>query len=108
MTDNDPTKDLDHTQPLDPQAAALRTMIGALLEEKLDAKFEEKLQPIRDQLARIEDDSKARYVDLRSHITKLQASLDILNNKFDAQADEVRFLRKSVRDLEDNTDRVTA
>ncbi|MGH9844550.1 MAG: hypothetical protein ACREEM_37995 [Blastocatellia bacterium] len=100
MTDNDPTKDLDHTQPLDPQATALRAMISALLEEKL--------QPIRDQLARIEDDSKARYVDLRNHITKLQASLDILNNKFDAQADEVRFLRKSVRDLEDKTDRVTA
>jgi predicted nuclease with TOPRIM domain len=96
----------DQTQPLDPQAAALRAMIAALLDEKLEAKLEEMLQPIRQQLARIEEDSRARYVDLRNHMTKLQASFDILNNKFDAQGDEVKFLRKSVRTLEDKTDAV--
>jgi len=30
--------------------------------------------------------------------------LDVLNNKFDALADEVRFLRKSVRLMEDKVD----
>lgn len=34
--------------------------------------------------------------------------LDILNNKFDAQSDEVKFLRKSVRLMEDEIDPVTA
>ena len=77
-------------------------MINALLEEKL--------RPISEQLSRLEteEDAKARYVDLRAHIARVQAGLDILNEKFDAQANEVKFLRKSVRLLEDKTDPVTA
>jgi polyhydroxyalkanoate synthesis regulator phasin len=40
-------------------------------------------------------------------IHRLIGDLEILNEKFDAQAEEVRFLRKSVRDLEDKANRVT-
>ena len=76
-------KDVDRTQLPDPQTEALRSMISSLLEEKL--------QPIRAQLSSlaahislIEEDSKARYVDLRAHLAKVIASLDILNSRFDA------------------------
>ncbi len=93
-TDND----LDNTQPLDPQTEALRSMIRSLLEEQL--------RPIREQLSRLEtgEEAKARYVDLRASLAKTQEGLDVLNHKFDALADEVRFPRKSVRLLEDRID----
>ncbi|MGH9939372.1 MAG: hypothetical protein ACREAM_24290, partial [Blastocatellia bacterium] len=96
-TDND----LDNTQPLDPQIEVLRSMIRLLLEEQL--------QPIKDQLSRVEmeEEAKARYVDLRSRLAKTQEGLDVLNNKFDALADEVRYLRKSVRLMEDKVDSLT-
>lgn len=90
--------DSDNTKPLDPQTEALRLMIRSLLEEQL--------LPIREQLARLEteENAKARYVDLRARLAKMQEGLDVLNNKFDAQADEVKYLRKSVRLLEDRID----
>ncbi len=100
MNSDDPRPDAEPARPLDPETAALAALFGALLEEKLEAK----LQPLRRQIERLDEDAKARYVDLRSHLSKLQASLDILNNKFDALGDEVRFLRKSVRALEDKTE----
>ncbi len=88
--------DLDNTQPLDPQTEALRSMIRLLLAEQL--------RPIMEQLSRIEEDAKARYIDLRARLAKTQEGLDVINNKFDALADEVRFLRKSVRLVEDKVD----
>jgi len=88
--------DSDNTKPLDPQTESLRLMIRSLLEEQL--------LPIREQLSRLETDEKERYVDLRARLAKMQEGLDVLNNKFDAQADEVKFLRKSVRLLEDKVD----
>lgn len=91
--------DLDNTHPLDPQTEALRSMIRSLLEDQL--------RPVRDQLSRMEEEAKARYVDLRSRLAKTQEGLDVLNNKFDGLADEVRFLRKSVRLMEDKIDSPT-
>lgn len=92
------SNDFDNTQPLDPQTEALRAMISSLLEEYL--------RPFQEQLARVEteENAKARYVDLRARLARLQESMDILNDKFDAQAGEVNYLRKSVRLLEDKID----
>jgi len=102
----DTTKDIEPTQPLDSQTEALRSIIGSLLDEKLQP-IRADLIGLKTQIVRIEDDSKARYVDLRAHLAKMQASLDLLNSKFDVQADEVKFLRKSVRELEDRADAIT-
>ncbi len=59
-------------------------------------------------LARVEselkEESRTRYVDLRKHISKLQISIDIMADKFDAYAEESKFLRKEVRRLEDQID----
>jgi len=103
----DTNKAHDQINSADPQVEALRSMISSLLEEKLQP-VKAQLGNLAAQLSLIEEDSKARYVDLRAHLTKVQASLDILNNKFDAQSDEVKFLRKSVRMLEDKADPITA
>lgn len=96
----EPSNGAEPTQPLDPQTEALRVMISSLLAENL--------RPIREQLFRMDEDAKARYVDLRTRLARMQESLDVLNEKFDAQANEVKFLRKSVRLLEDKIDPVTA
>ena|SRR2546428_93866 len=97
----EPDNDLDNTQPLDPRTEALRSMIRDLLEEQL--------RPIRERLylMELEEEAKARYVDLRSRLAKTQEGLDVLNEKFDALANEVRFLRKSVRLMEDKVDSPT-
>jgi predicted nuclease with TOPRIM domain len=97
MTNDD---NLDNTQPLDPQTEALRSMIRSLLEEQL--------RPVKEQLSRMEEEAKARYVDLRARLARMQESLDVLNEKFDAQAEEVKFLRKSVRRMEDKVDPLPA
>lgn len=97
----EPDNNLDNTQPLDPQTEALRSMIRALLQEQL--------RPIKEQLSLMEteEEAKARYVDLRSRLAKTQEGLDVLNDKFDALANEVRFLRKSLRFMEDKVDSLT-
>jgi chromosome segregation ATPase len=88
---------------LDVSLSALRTELkGDLNEVKVD------LNQVKVDLARVEtelkEDTRARYVDLRKHISKLQISIDIMADKFDAYAEESKFLRKEVRRLEDQID----
>jgi len=100
--------DLDNTQPLDPQTEALRSMIRLLLEEHLRP-IREQLHDFKNQLSSLEtgEDAKARYVDLRARLAKMQEGLDVLNDKFDAQVNEMKYLRKSVRLMEDKVDSLT-
>lgn len=100
-------KGRDQTQSPDPLAEALRQMISSLLDEKLQP-INVELANLSAQLFRMEEASKARYGDLRTRRARMQDSLDVLNEKFDAQSNEVKFLRKSVRLLEDKVDPVTA
>jgi chromosome segregation ATPase len=81
---------------LDVSLSALRTELKTDLNE------------VKTDLAHVEselkEDARARYVDLRKHISKLQISIDIMADKFDAYAEESKFLRKEVRRLEDQID----
>lgn len=77
--------------------------LSAIKEELRELRHELK-QEIRDAEQRLSEELRQRYVDLRQRIERLQGSVNLMDNRFEHHAEEINYLRKSLRDLEKRVD----
>ncbi len=80
--------------------------LSALKEEMRELRQEvrELRQEVQDVEQRLSEEIRQRYVDLRQRIERLQGSVNLMDNRFEHHAEEINYLRKSLRDLEKRVD----
>ena len=77
--------------------------LSAIKEEVRELRHELK-QEVRDVEQRLSEEIRQRYVDLRQRLERLQGSVNLMDNRFEHHAEEINYLRKSLRDLEKRID----
>lgn len=72
----------------------------AVLKARMDAGFREIVKEMREMEARLDEEARLRYVDLRQRINKLQFNENVMDERYELTTREINQLKKSVREIE--------
>ncbi len=72
----------------------------AMLKARMDTGFYEVIKEMRAMEARLDEEARLRYVDLRQRLNKLQFNENVMDERYELTTREINQLKKSVRELE--------
>ena len=80
----------------------------AVLKARMDAGFREIVKEMREMEARLDEEARLRYVDLRQRINKLQFNENVMDERYELTTREINQLKKSVREIENKIEPLLA